>query len=368
MKTLNKLLIFLLQSAVVGLAAAFLVVLFRPELLGGGNGRSLPARASYADAVALSAPAVVNVHTAKRVEARVPAPFNNPLLRDMLGDRFAPRERIETSLGSGVIVSPEGHVLTNYHVIREADAIQVALADGRVARATVVGTDVETDLALLHIELRDLPVAPLGDSAALRSGDVVLAVGSPFGLGQTVTQGIVSATGRSNIGLTLFENFIQTDAAINVGNSGGALINTRGEVVGINTALLSQGGGSNGIGFAIPVNLARGVMQQLIEHGRVIRGWLGVTPQPLTPDLAEAFRLNELQGVLVSEIVPDSPAQRAGLRTGDVITHIAGQPVNSFREALNRVAAMQPGTEIEIRGIRQGRRFTVTAVVGERQQ
>lgn len=367
MRNLRNLLVFLLQSVLVGLAVAFVVVYFKPSLLGPSNAvNSAPAPGSYAMAVARSTAAVVNVHTAKRVVTQRHPFFDDPLWQRLFGDQFAPRERLETSLGSGVLASADGYILTNYHVIQGADAIQIALADGRVLPAAVVGTDPETDLAVLKIEADKLPTVAMGNSETLRVGDVVLAIGTPFGLGQTVTQGIISATGRGDIGLTTFENFIQTDAAINMGNSGGALINTRGELVGVNTALLSRSGESNGIGFAIPVNLARGVMQQIIAHGRVIRGWLGVVPQPLTPQLAEAFRLNDIQGVLIREITPGSPAEAAGLQSGDVITHIGGEPIQNSREALNRVATMQPGEKVELRGVRNSQPFTLTATIGER--
>lgn len=367
MRRLRKLLIFLLQSAIVGLAAAFVAVYFKPDLLGSGAPPAVAASPdSYAAAVARSAPAVVNVHTAKRVVSRAHPYFDDPLWQRLFGEQFAPRERIDTTLGSGVIISARGYVLTNNHVIQGADTIQVALSDGRITQAKVVGIDSDTDLALLHIELENLPVIPMGTSNDLRVGDVVLAIGTPFGLGQTVTQGIVSATGRNQMDFAIFENFIQTDAAINMGNSGGALINTRGELVGINTALLSSNGESNGIGFAIPVNLARGVMEQIIEHGRVIRGWLGVTPQPLTPELAEAFGLDSTSGVLVRSVTDNSPAAKAGLQRGDTITHINNKPVTTIREALNRVASMKPGDKVELRGVRAGTPFTVTAVIGER--
>ncbi|HET9679425.1 MAG TPA: trypsin-like peptidase domain-containing protein [Gammaproteobacteria bacterium] len=367
MKSLKTLGLFILQCAVIGLAVAFLVVFLKPELLLPETTAPQSAPASYADAVDASAAAVVNVHTRKRVASRVPAFMNDPILRQLFGDQFVPRERIETSLGSGVIVKKEGYILTNYHVIQGADAIQVALADGRFAPATVVGTDPETDLALLKIDLENLPVITMGNSDTLRTGDVVLAIGSPFGLGQTVTQGIVSATGRSAIGLTLFENFIQTDAAINMGNSGGALINTQGELVGINTALLSRTGGSNGIGFAIPVNLARGVMQQLIEHGRVMRGWLGLSGQPLTPALAKALNVpTGVHGIVINRVFPDSPAKEAGIQVRDVITAINNKPVASERAALNRIASLRPGTVVGLQLIRDGKPFELDIAIAER--
>lgn len=368
MRQLSKWLIFVGQCAVLGLALAFVVVWLRPDLLGPAGNRA-KAPDSYASAVARSMPAVVNIRTAKRVALRpqdAQPESETPQWPPNPAERLAPREAIETSLGSGVIVSQDGYILTNNHVIDGADAIQVQLADGRITEASIVGTDQETDLAVLKISLDKLPVISMGTSNALRVGDVVLAIGSPFGLGQTVTQGIISATGRSDLGITTFENFIQTDAAISKGNSGGALVDTDGRLVGINTALLSSNGASNGIGFAIPVNLARGVMRQLIEHGRVIRGWLGVVPQPLTPELAEGLGLKYADGVLVRGVYPGSPAALAGLHPGDVIRQINGSPVHDMRDALNRVAAMQPGTQVTLSGVRHGQPFSIMASVVER--
>ena len=374
MQQLRGIAIFVLQSIIVGLAAAFIVVYLRPDLLGGANGPRTPegntgmavGPASYADAVTRTAPAVVNIHSAKRITQQGLPFLDDPVLRRFFGDQFTPRQELETTLGSGVIVNPDGFILTNNHVIAGADEILVALSDGRVAQARIVGTDPETDVAGLQVDLSDLPAVIMGVSDQLKVGDVVLAIGNPFGFGQTVTQGIVSATGRSQLGLSTFENFIQTDAAINPGNSGGALINARGELVGINTAIFSRGGGVNGIGFAVPVNLARGVMNQLLENGRVIRGWLGVDPQDLTPELAEAFGLENTNGVIVRNVFRNSPAETAGIRRGDTITHINGEPVMNTRDALNRIARMIPGERLELRLIRAGDTFNAEAVVGER--
>ncbi|MGH8378905.1 MAG: trypsin-like peptidase domain-containing protein, partial [Gammaproteobacteria bacterium] len=309
MKSLTRSLRLLLQAVVVGLAIAFVVVYFRPGLLT-GSGRSTAQHAvnSYADAVDISSPSVVNVHSARRAKAAGPL-MDDPFWRRYFGNQppGLPRNRLETSLGSGVIVSADGYVLTNYHVISGADAIQVGLADGRSAAARVVGVDPDTDLALIKIGLSHLKPIELGRSDDLHVGDVVLAIGDPYGVGQTVTHGIVSALGRSQLGLSTFENFIQTDAAINPGNSGGALVNARGHLVGINTALFSPSGGSNGIGFAIPVNLARGVMQQLIAYGRVRRGYLGVEPQDITPQLAQAFQLKSIDGFIITSVAPNGP-------------------------------------------------------------
>ena len=357
---------FLAQSVVAGLAAAFVVVLLKPDLL--AHPSALPAGPasagapdSYAAAVARAAPTVVNIHTERR------APEADT--RDLAMSRFVepPNDAVEESLGSGVIVRADGYVLTNYHVISGAEKILVALADGRSTKASVVGTDPETDLALLKIDYEGLPVASLAPQSEARVGDVVLAIGNPFGLGQTVTQGIVSATGRSELGLSNFENFIQTDAAINFGNSGGALVDAQGELVGINTAKFQLNGQGSGIGFAVPVSLARGVTEQLIARGRVLRGWLGVEPQTFTPQLAEAFEIEFEPGIVVRKVHTGSPAADAGVRTGDVITHIDGQPVLNYRDALNRIANIAPGSEVTLSGIRDKAKLELKAKVGERQ-
>jgi len=367
MRPLVRLLYFLLQAVVVGLAVAFVVVWARPGLLAGRVAAD-GAVASYAEAVAASSPAVVNVHSARHVRPTTSSASKaRPVPKSGLPDNYAPpAEQLENSLGSGVIVSNDGYILTNWHVINGADTIQVGLQDGRSAAARVVGTDPDTDLALLKVDLNNLDPIQLGRSDDLRVGDVVLAIGDPYGVGQTVTQGIVSATGRSQLGLSTFENFIQTDAAINPGNSGGALVNARGELVGISTALFSPNGGSNGIGFAIPVNLANGVMHQLIDYGRVLRGWLGVEPQNITPELAQAFRLKDTHGFLVTSVTPASPAAAAGLAPGDVIQSIDGDEVENSRDALNRIAAKPPGTAITVGGVRDGKKFKLQVTVAER--
>ncbi len=321
---------------------------------------------SYADAVEAAAPAVVNIFTAKRVTRPEHPFYDDPLFRRFFGEREQERERTETNLGSGVIISSTGYVLTNNHVIDSADEIQVALNDGRSAEAHVVGTDPETDLAVLHIELTGLPVITLGRSEELRVGDVVLAIGNPFGVGQTVTQGIVSATGRSQLGLSTFENFIQTDAAINPGNSGGALINAHGELVGVNTAIFTRSGGSHGIGFAIPGRLARGVMENIIEHGRVIRGWAGVEVQNLTPQLAASFDLDSNRGVVVAGVMRGGPAQEAGLAPGDIILRIDDQDVANVQDLLHLVSAQQPGETLTASGLSGGERRNWSLTVKER--
>lgn len=390
MMRISRRLAFLFKIVTLGLAAGFVFVLLRPELLAPINvvemrqsvsplqglaqvassvqGNDLAGPVSYSAAVRLASPAVVNIFTSKEVSQR-----SHPLLDDPFFQHFfsgkvpaLPRKRTETSLGSGVIVSSQGYVLTNNHVIEGADEIKVALSDGRGTQARVVGIDPETDLAVLRLELPDLPSILIGDSEDLQVGDVVLAIGNPFGVGQTVTMGIVSATGRKQLGINTFENFIQTDAAINPGNSGGALINPYGEMVGINTAIFSRTGGSEGIGFAIPVSLARDVMQQIIEKGRVTRGWLGIEAQEVTPELAQSFGLPQARGVLVAGVLRNSPAAAAGLQPGDVITEIDGVEVNDTAGVLDLISRHAPGTQVHLDGLRNGKPFSATATVTQR--
>lgn len=364
MSKLRKVTVFLVQSIVAGLAAAFVIVYLNPDLLPGRGqqvdvGSASREEGSYATAVSATAPAVVNIYTARVVLQRsFPPPQFDFLFRNQSPSY---RQRIQRSLGSGVIVDRDGYIVTNYHVIRGAQEIRVQLADGRVGEASVVGTDPDTDLAVLEIDLPDLPVMSLGRSDSLRIGDVVLAIGNPFGLSQTVTQGIVSATGRGQLGVTTFENFIQTDAAINLGNSGGALVNTSGELVGINTAVVAEQ--DVGIGFAIPVNLVRGVVGQLIAQGHVVRGWLGVTLQDLTAPRARVLGIPGVRGGELVDVVPDSPAHRAGLRPGDVITHVNGQPIRISQDALNVVAGLAPGSTVQITAIRGGEPIEIEAEV-----
>ena len=321
---------------------------------------------SYAPSVERASPAVVNIYTAKTITRRAHPLLDDPLFRELFGELAGPRQRRQTSLGSGVIVSRDGYVLTNHHVVEGADEIELLLADGRTTRARLIGSDPDTDLAVLRVKLDELPAIVLGDSEGLRVGDVVLAIGNPFGVGQTVTQGIVSATGRSRLGINTYENFIQTDAAINPGNSGGALINAYGELVGINTAIFSKSGGSQGIGFAIPVALARQVLEQIIEHGRPLRGWLGVEIQDVTPELAESFRLAEPRGALIAGVLRHGPAHRSGLQPGDVITQADQRPVHDATDLLNHVAQHPPGTVLRLEGTRDARPLSLEVVVGER--
>jgi len=335
-----------------------MVVYLFPDLLDKNNRASGAAAAySYATAVTSTAPAIVNLLSAENRSEKA-APIRTGVVPVSAGE----------SLGSGVVMSSDGYVITNDHVIAGAPAIDIVLTDGRSAAAEVVGTDPDTDLALLKIELDDLPTLRIGRSDTLRVGDVVLAIGNPFSIGQTVTQGIVSGTRRGQLGLSSFENFIQTDAAINLGNSGGALVNARGELVGINTAFISRRLDSEGIGFAIPVNLVRGVMSDLIEHGRVIRGWLGVGTETLTPAQAESLGLEDSFGIILTSVQPDSPADKAGLKPADIITHVNDQPVIVWQDALRLIARMSPGTEVVVTGNRLGRPFEVVATVAERRR
>jgi serine protease DegS len=322
---------------------------------------------SYADAVSSAAPAVANLYTTKMVKDKPNHPlFEDPQFRRFFGDNLPKQRRMESSLGSAVIMSPEGYLLTNNHVTSGADQIVVALKDGRETIARVIGSDPETDLAVLKIDLKNLPAITLGSSDSIRIGDVALAIGNPFGVGQTVTMGIISATGRNQLGLNTYEDFIQTDAAINPGNSGGALVDANGNLTGINTAIFSKSGGSQGIGFAIPTKLALEVMKSIIEHGQVIRGWLGIEVQPLTQELAESFGLKDRPGIVVAGIFRDGPAQKAGLQLGDVILSINGEPAGDGRKSMNQVARTKPTEKISIQVMRNGKELKLTAEVGLR--
>ncbi|NUT84488.1 Do family serine endopeptidase AlgW [Pseudomonas sp. NA13] len=321
---------------------------------------------SYADAVTTAAPAVVNLYTTKVINKPSHPLFEDPQFRRFFGDNSPKQKRMESSLGSGVIMSPEGYILTNNHVTSGADQIVVALKDGRETLARVIGSDPETDLAVLKIDLKNLPAITIGRSDSIRIGDVTLAIGNPFGVGQTVTMGIISATGRNQLGLNNYEDFIQTDAAINPGNSGGALVDANGNLTGINTAIFSKSGGSQGIGFAIPVKLAMEVMKSIIEHGQVIRGWLGIEVQPLTQELAESFGLSGRPGIVVAGIFRDGPAQKAGLQLGDVILSIDGEPAGDGRRSMNQVARIKPTDKVTIQVMRNGKELKLTAEIGLR--
>jgi serine protease DegS len=370
---------FLGWPLLVGLLVALLIIQRYPQLVGikehdiGLQQAPLVASApqqgpySYANAVATAAPAVANLYTTKVIEKTEQQPLSkDPLFQRFFSDNLPRQRRMESSLGSAVIMSSEGYLLTNNHVTANAEQIVVALKDGRETLARVIGSDPETDLAVLKIDLADLPAITLGHSDRIRVGDVTLAIGNPFGVGQTVTMGIISATGRNQLGLNTYEDFIQTDAAINRGNSGGALVDAGGNLIGINTAIISESGGSQGIGFAIPVKLALEVMKSIIEHGQVIRGWLGVEVQSLTQELAESFGQEGRPGIVVAGVYRDGPAARAGLQPGDLILSIDGVQSADGRSSMNQVARARPGDNIDIDILRNGKPLTLTAEVGMR--
>lgn len=374
---IQRVLTFLFTSISTGLAAAFLVMMFWPELLRDPlqqasipNGLANAQVVSYADAVQAAAPAVVNIYATKVTKVQGQPLFKDPLFQQLFGNRYTkPSLKKENSLGSGVVVDGNGYILTNHHVIEGAsDILIVSDSSEDPVPARIVGTDPDTDLAVIQAGGKQLPVAKLGQSEQLRVGDVVLAIGNPFGVGKTVTQGIVGATGRHELGLANYEDFIQTDAAINQGNSGGALINARGEVVGINTAILSQSGGSHGIGFAIPINLASQVMKQIIAKGKVVRGWIGLSGQPMTQALAQALGMETNQGIIVTAVLENGPGDQAGIRPGDVILDIDGQSIEAMQQMLSKIAITPPGSLLDFTVVREGKVFSVKLTVAERPQ
>jgi serine protease Do len=332
-----------------------------------------PSKSGFAPIVKQVLPNVVNISSSKvvRTPNQLEGMPSDPLFQQFFGKRFGsgpevPKQRREQSLGSGVIVSPEGYVLTNNHVVDGATDVKVTLSDKRELKAQIIGTDAKTDVAVLKLEGSNFPAITLGDSSKVQVGDYALAIGDPFGVGQTVTMGIVSAKGRGNLGIEDYEDFIQTDAPINPGNSGGALINDRGELIGINTAILSHGsGGNEGIGFAIPVNLARDVMNQIMDHGKVIRGYLGIVIQPITPAMAKALGQSEPHGVLVGDVSPKGPAQASGVERGDVILDLNGKAINDSNELRNTIAMMQPGETVKLKISRNGSTRDVSVKLGE---
>ncbi|MCQ9424280.1 trypsin-like peptidase domain-containing protein [Pseudomonas sp. LJDD11] len=321
---------------------------------------------SYADAVSAAAPAVVNLYSTRLINKSANPLFEDPQFRRFFGDNQPKQKRMESSLGSGVLMSPEGYILTNNHVTSGADQIIVALKDGRETVARVIGNDPETDLAVVKIDLKNLQAITIARSDNIRIGDVALAIGNPFGVGQTVTMGIISATGRNQLGLNTYEDFIQTDAAINPGNSGGALVDANGNLIGINTAIFTESRGSQGIGFSIPTKLAIDVMKSIIEHGQVIRGWLGIEVQNLTADLVESYGLKDRQGVVVSAVFRDGPAQKAGLQLGDIILSINDEVATDGRRAMNQLARARPKEKIAINVLRNNKELRLTAEVGIR--
>ena len=359
------------QAATISLAILFVVSTLKPELLPrdkfvvvkeAANAPETAKVSSYSDAAKKAMPAVVNIFTSKEAAKR---PFNDdPVFRRFFGDR-APRERA-VSLGSGVIVSSDGFILTNNHVVEAADEIELSLADGRSAPARRIGADPESDLAVLKTDLGNLPAITLGSSEEAKIGDVVLAIGNPFGVGQTVTMGIISALQRSQLGINTFENFVQTDAAINPGNSGGALVDIRGNLIGINTAIYSRTGGSLGIGFAIPTSIAKQVMEEIISTGGVTRGWIGVEAQDVSRELSQAFALPTTKGALISGVLPRGPADRGGIQRGDILIAVEGTPITDSASMLNRVAALNPGMSAKLTVLRQNREVELDIVVGKR--
>lgn len=368
------------QAVTICLAALFVVTTLRPDLvsLSRPNGGVITIReagehqggSAAAGSLKIAAkkamPAVVNIFTTK--ETKLPRhPFmDDPLFRRFFGDQLDGGSRHSASLGSGVIVGAEGYILTNHHVIEAADEIEVALADGRKASASIVGTDPETDLAVLKVDITDLPAIAFGSPQQLGVGDLVLAIGNPFGVGQTVTMGIVSAKGRSHLGISTFENFIQTDAAINPGNSGGALVDATGNLVGINSAIYSRTGGSLGIGFAIPSDLARQVMEQIVQTGSVTRGWIGVEVQDISPELAESFNLPTTNGTLIAGVQRGGPAERAGIRRGDILVAVESREVTDSTRMLNLIAALKPGEQATLKILRNHEEALVQIKVGTR--
>ncbi|CAH2932010.1 MAG: Outer membrane stress sensor protease DegQ, serine protease [uncultured Paraburkholderia sp.] len=385
---LRRFWLFFAQEVTVLLALMFIIATLKPQWLqrqgqfgkqlaepivalrevapGIGNG---PATASYADAAQKAMPAVVNVFSSKDGSLPPDPRAKDPLFRYFFGDKNNNRKQREqpaANLGSGVIVSSEGYILTNQHVVDGADQIEIALADGRTTNAKVIGIDPETDLAVLKVNMTNLPTITLGRMEQTRVGDVVLAIGNPFGVGQTVTMGIVSALGRNHLGINTFENFIQTDAAINPGNSGGALVDVNGNLLGINTAIYSRSGGSLGIGFAIPVSTARSVLESIITTGSVTRGWIGVEPQDVTPEIAESFGLDQKSGAIVAGVLKNGPADRVGIKPGDILMSVNGQEITDTTRLLNFIAQIKPGTPAKVHLVRKNHEMDVDVIIGKR--
>jgi len=325
-----------------------------------------PAADSYRDAARAALPSVVHIYTTQTTSQQRHPLLDDPIFRHFFGERPDGPAQRNAGLGSGVIVSPNGYILTNYHVIETADDIQVSLNDGSTHKARVIGSDPESDLAVLQIEADKLPAITFDRDEQARVGDVVLAIGNPFGVGQTVTMGIVSALGRSHLGINTFENFIQTDAAINPGNSGGALVDVKGNLVGINTAIYSRTGGNQGIGFAIPVSSARSIMEQIIEHGSVTRGWIGVETQEISSELAESFGLPDTDGALIAGVMHGGPADTAGIRPGDVLLAVNGKAVRDPQAMIDQIAALRPDDKASLRLRRDRGIAEVTVRIGKR--
>jgi serine protease DegQ len=387
---LRRLWLLFAQATTVALALLFIVSTLHPEWLpssGHADAAHSPsppiahgvallapskesAVVSYADAARRAMPAVVNINTSKEVSLGKNSFGSDPLFRKFFGDQLGSQKQQIASLGSGVIVSPKGYILTNNHVIEAADDIEVALSDGRKVSAKTVGADPETDLAVIRIDLDNLPTITFGQSEQTQVGDVVLAIGNPFAVGQTVTMGIVSALGRNHLGINTFENFIQTDAAINPGNSGGALVDTHGNLIGINTAIYSNNsaGGSLGIGFAIPVSTARQVMDEIVATGQVVRGYIGVEPQEITPEMVDALRLPRSSGAMIAGVMRNGPADKAGLKPGDILIAVNGHETADTTTMLNQIAQLKPGQSATIAVVRGAQQIDLEVKIGKRPQ
>jgi len=375
---MQRLWLIFAQTVTVALALLFVVTTLKPEWLpqrpavialhetptSSEDEKASPG--SYRDAARAALPSVVHIYTTQEIKTQRHPLFDDPIFRHFFGDRPEGQPQRNSGLGSGVIVSANGYILTNYHVVEAADDIQVSLNDGHTYKAKVIGSDPESDLAILQIKADKLPAITFGQMENLRVGDVVLAIGNPFGVGQTVTMGIVSALGRSHLGINTFENFIQTDAAINPGNSGGALVDINGNLVGINTAIYSRTGGSHGIGFAIPVSSAKNIMEQIIQSGAVTRGWIGVEAQEITTELAESFSLPDTEGALIAGVVRGSPADLAGIRPGDVLLAVSGKPVKDPQVMLDLIAALKPDANSSFRLRRDKSIVEVQVKIGKR--
>jgi len=381
---MRRLWLLFAQTITVGLALWFIVMVLKPEWINGSTGAprkfsvttsavsvqeapvsETPTPGSYRDAAKKAMPAVVNIYTGKEVRLQKSPLLDDPFFKKFFGEQFD-RAQKQSSLGSGVIVSADGYILTNNHVVATADDIEVALVDGRKVKAKVVGTDPETDLAIIKVDLKNLPAITLGRIEQSKVGDVVLAIGNPFGVGQTVTMGIISALGRTHLGINTFENFIQTDAAINPGNSGGALVDTNGNLLGINSAIYSRTGGSLGIGFAIPVSTVKSVMDAIISNGYVVRGWIGVEPQEITPELAESFNLNKKDGIIIAGVLKNGPADKAGMKPGDILLAIEGTPVPNTTELFNLIAQLAPGSKAKMTVLRKEVETTLNVPIAKR--
>lgn len=382
---MRRLWLLFAQTVTVGLALWFIVVSLKPQWIQDTTvGRTLVTETtapvsirealpsgsapagSYRDAAERAMPSVVNINTTTAATRPAHPLLNDPFFRRFFGDQYQQAPERQFSLGSGVIVSPQGYIMTNNHVVEAAQAIEVAFADGRKAPARLVGTDPETDLAVIKIDMQDVPAISFGQLDEVKVGDVVLAIGNPFGVGQTVTMGIVSALGRNQLGINTFENFIQTDAAINPGNSGGALIDTNGNLLGINTAIYSRSGGSLGIGFAIPASTVKTVMESIIQTGQVTRGWIGVELQEITPELAESFGLKKSSGAIIAGVIRGGPADSAGIRPGDILLSVEGKPVNNTTDLLNLIAQLEPGKQASLGVLRKNQEAVLDVKVGTR--